>query len=179
LNVEKPEPGSKRRCRAPAHAGEIAEIHNMDASVGGQRPTCSVKRLFPLRNHGQAVREDDPVERPAIAEQSWLKALGEAMRQLDAAAHAGPIDRLTRCFEHFRGSIEAEELGPRIAPGDGDQIARRAAADLDQAFARPKIEFADQPVAPKEIIFSSEIIRIALVPIDSVQHRLMRFGRRR
>ncbi len=79
------------------------------------------------------------------------------------ALHAPPCSG-----KHLLRDVEAEETCVRIMVRHERQIAPRSAAQLQHRAAFRYVQPADQPVAPKQIIFARQVVDMALAAIDAV-----------
>ena len=98
--------------------------------------------------------------------QRRIERRGIAARELDAGRE--PARSTTR---RAVSSISAEMSMPKncaVGPGArrGDQVARRAAADLEHPAAGGRREAVDQAVAAEQVVFARQIVEMPLPAID-------------
>ena len=95
----------------------------------------------------------------------------------DAPGNARPRDRARRRLQHRRRDVETEEPRVRIAPRRENEIAPRAAADLEHRAAGGRREPVEHAVAPEQIELARRIVDVPLRAVDGI-HRARRHRRR-
>ena len=69
--------------------------------------------------------------------------------------------------------VDAEEAHAGIGARGDDQVAGRAAADLQHPAAGRRVEPADQPVAAQQVVLAGDVVDMPLPTIDPI-HQLVR-----
>ena len=106
-----------------------------------------------------------------------VEARGVGVGEANAAREPLPFDPAACRVEHLPREVDAEQRRGGITMGNGNQVARRAAAHFQNAPARRWRQPFDQPVPPQQVVLAAEVVDVTLATIDPVHQAGM--GERR
>ena len=134
-----------------------AEVDDVKLALRRQPGDRLDQRVLPARDHRQAVGEED-ARKARHAEQPGGIEGGGVGRAPARCAGATSVRPMTcrAVLSISPRDVDAVEARLRISPRRGDQVARRAAADLEHAAAGRRLQPVDQLVAAQQIVFARE-----------------------
>jgi len=164
------EPGKENVAEPSRQPVLLAEIDHMQATARHEERRGAIERARPRRDHRQAVGEENAIERRSSEQPLRIEIGRVTLAEKDSFAEAGAVDTDARGLEHAAGYVDTVANGVGIEPRRDDQIARRAATDLEHVATGRRLQRGDQPIAAEQEIPPAEVIDVALAPIDAVHH---------
>ncbi len=184
LDRELREPALETRAEPGRQSRLGAEIDDVQRAARRDRAPGLENGFPPGRDHRQRVGDEDAVE-VRNPKQLGPRETGRVpVRDRDPLREPRPRNRAARRLEHRRRDIEAEVVRARIAPRRENQIAPRAAGDLENAAAVGRSKLREQAVAAEEIVFAGGVVDVPLAAVDHIHMqrgagRALGCGRRR
>src|SRR4029450_2463997 len=130
-DMEARQPLAQAGAEPGGQAGLITEIDDVELALRRQPRDRFDQRVLPARDHRQAVGKEDARETRHAEQPGGIECRGIGARQRDAMGNVGTSDELSGRVQHLARDVDAVQLRLRPSLSSSDQVARRAAADLE------------------------------------------------